>query len=399
MNFTRANVLFSEAFFEDPYPIYSKLRERGPVFVESIGAWVAARFNDISAILQTPSFSKRPHHSHIVDSPEGDRCYKMIKNWMLTHDGDLHSTLRHLFEPLFDRGGMILCDRIVRDTIEDLCAQWGPGVIIDFIRDFAEPLPRLVMTRLLGVPPEDTFSLLQDMAVPVRLLDPLPLSSEDRDSANEQINSLQCYFHAILTGRRPAVKESMLSRLCGLVRDRDEEFLRLVVDNTILVFCAGLETTTHLLGNSMNALLTHSTQLELAKRMTLGDSAVDELLRYDSPVQLSSSRFVLEDLSMSGVQLRSGDRIICALGSGNRDPQAFHDPDELNLSRVKGRALGFGLGPHFCLGARLARLECRMAFTAFLLKFPNLQLNGSISDKIRLRSYTVRGFKSLSLIL
>jgi pimeloyl-[acyl-carrier protein] synthase len=376
-------------FREDPYPLYRYLLAAAPVqWSDVLGAWTLARYADVVEVLTDPRYSAdRTSNSA---PPEG---YQFAKS-MLVSDPPDHTRLRALVQKAFTprmieqlRPRII---SIVRELIDRIVERGGR---FDLIEDLAYPLPVVVIAELLGVPPTDRATFHDWSADVAASLDPL-VSSEMAERAMKSRNALHGYFRSIIAERRRAPKSDLISALVA-VEERGESLTEpelVVMCNLLLI--AGHETTVNLIGNGMLALLRNPDQFERLRAVPeLIGSAVEELLRYDSPVQLTG-RIVSEPLTIGGQAIAAGDWVLPLLGAANHDPAQFAEPDKLDLARTPNPHVAFGRGIHFCLGAPLARVEGQIAIAALVQRFPKLSLAG---HPVRRAQITLRGLKSLPL--
>jgi len=259
-------------------------------------------------------------------------------------------------------------DEIVAEHVERL----APSGEMDLIADFASSIPVIVIAEMLGVPAEDRARFRHWSEEIVRTLG---ISSvEDARASARAGRELRAYFESIAAERRQNPKDDLLSALLQAEEEGDRLSWDEVVGTLILLLLAGNETTTNLIGNGMLALLRNPEQLEaLRADPELTDSAVEELLRYDGPVQ-ATSRITLEDVEIRGTKIPALTELIALIGSANRDPDQFSDPDVLDVHRSDNRHLAFGFGIHFCLGSNLARYEGRTAIRALVDHFPGMKL-------------------------
>jgi cytochrome P450 len=264
---------------------------------------------------------------------------------------------------------------------------------MDAIRDFAYPLPVLVICELLGIPEEDRARFAPGTGSAV-LLNPTPPSREELDAANEGTRAIGAYFEALFEQRRRAPQDDLITMPVQAEEAGDRLTPAELRANVTLLFAAGHETTVNLIGNGLLALLRHPDQwARLRDDPGLVPNAIEELLRYDPPVQ-TVARTVSEPMELRGQVLQKGELVLVLIGAANRDPDVFPDPDRLDVTRPQLRALSFGGGVHFCLGAQLARLEAEIAFTALLRRLPSLML--ADTDPPRWREiFTLRGLTSL----
>jgi hypothetical protein len=303
---------------------------------------------------------------------EFDDLVRHMQRWLLLRDAPRHSELRKLmnrgFTPLVTARLKDRIDAIVDRLLEDMRG----AKTIDLIRDFAYPLPVRVICDLLGVPEElheRCVALSNDIAV--WFGDPRRLPETAR-AAQRAIRELEGYFAAIIRERRSAPREDLL----GLLLDAAAASLTeedLIAQCVMLLF-AGHETTRNLIGNGMYTLLRHpSAYQDLREDEALWPTAIDELLRYESPVQ-GFGRSLKTDLAVEGIQLPAGSSVLFMIGAAHRDPRQYSDPDSLDVRRAHNRHLAFGGDAHVCLGSTLARLEGRLSMSALMRRFPDLRL-------------------------
>lgn len=364
----------------DPYPMYRRLREQDPVhYSRLIGGWVVSRYEDVASVLRDSRFSaddrnglgyekfrERQIKKGIISADDPDAIS------MLRSDPPDHTRLRTLvskgFTPRAIKRVQPRVEELVRAQI-DAVKDSGQ---MDVMRDLAIPLPIIVIAELLGIPPEDhaQFKLWSDEVV----RDIGISTSEDNRVAARASRELGAYFQTIAETRRSQPRDDVLSALLRAEDEGDKLYWPEVVSTLLLLLVAGNETTTNLIGNSVLALLRNPEQLDRLRRdPTLIDNAVEELLRYDAPVQATSRR-ALEDLELGGRRIRRGQELILLIGAANRDPELFENPDELDLGRQENRHVSFGLGIHFCLGSALARYEARTAIGSLVERLPGIKL-------------------------
>jgi cytochrome P450 len=266
---------------------------------------------------------------------------------------------------------------------------------MDVIRDLAYPLPGTVIGELLGVPAADLGRLKSwsDAFVGFFKTVPSQTTLEDYRRSDQAARELSSYFREILAGHKSRAGEGLLDALAQAEEAGDRLSPEELSANAILLLHAGHETTTHLIGNGLLALLRNPDQLQrLRANPSLVPTAVEEFLRYDSPVQLTY-RMASEDFSFAGQPIRAGQVVHLVIGAANRDPDRFADPDRLDVGRSPNPHLAFGHGHHYCLGASLARLEAQVAFQTLLHRFPTLQLEGGPVE--HQEHYILRGLKAL----
>jgi len=368
-------------FREDPYPLYHYLLAAAPVqWNDLLGAWTVARYADVVLTLTDPRFSA----DRVGLQPDA-----YVAKSMLVSDPPDHTRLRTLVQQAFTPRMIDQLRPRIAAIVDDLLAQTDET--FDVVEDLAYPLPVIVIAELLGIPPEDRQTFKDWSATLAASLDPL-VTPELMDQATAARQALHAYLRGIIAERRRAPKSDLISALVAA-----EERGDVLTEPELVVMCslllvAGHETTVNLIGNGTLALLHHPTEMQrLQATPALLGSAIEELLRFDAPVQMTG-RIVTEDLRIGGQPIRRGDFVLPLLGAANRDPAQFSEPDTLNLARNPNPHVGFGRGIHFCLGAPLARVEAQIAIGALLERFPNLRLNGA---PLRRDQITLRGLASL----
>jgi cytochrome P450 len=265
---------------------------------------------------------------------------------------------------------------------------------MDLISDFAFRLPVTVICEMLGIPPEDHEMFFHGARTGGRLLDPVPLSRGEIEDANAGNLAQAEYFHELFELRRRQPGNDLTSELVQAEDEGGKLTNEELTANIILLFGAGHETTVNLIGNGLLALNRNPDQLRrLHSDPSLIGNAIEELLRYDSSVQLTG-RTALEDVEVGGVALAKGESVLCLLGAANRDPAVYPDPDRLDITRANIRPLSFGGGIHFCLGAQLARIEGEVAIATLLRRLPRLRLDDADHPEWR-QTFVLRGLNRL----
>jgi cytochrome P450 len=372
---------FEPGFFDDPYAQYRTLRERAPVHRSVIGPWILSRYDDCLRVLRDQTLSVEDANATPLPMAEElagifeqrDRGSRAILNI----DPPDHDRLRRLVQKAFTPKMV----EELRPEVERLVGEALDGVVgrgtgeMDLIGDLAFPLPFTVISEMLGMPMERRDELREWSHAVVKTLDPI-LTIEEAQAAAVAGDAMFEHIEGVIAAKRRAPADDLLSALIaaedeGAVLDEDE--LR---DQVILLYIAGHETTVNLIGNGMRALLRHRDQFDrLRADPALANNAVEELLRYDSPVQFSR-RIAVQDFEVGGVTIEAGAFVLTCLGAANHDPDHWGPTaDDLDLGR-SGAAhhVSFGSGVHHCLGAALARVEGRAAFTALTQRFPDLRL-------------------------
>lgn len=394
---------FCNQTLQDPYPLFDELRQKDPIhWCEALGCWLAFGFDDTFAGLNNSRLlgGRRDMYDRMLSEENRREANPLVEHlnlWLQTQNPPRHTRLRRLasiaFTPrlirdLIPRFRQIAQDRldVVRDKVE-----------CDFVKEFCYWVPATVICDMLGLPQSDhdqTRAWVEDF---------IPFSSAAGPSLNNSIDralkglkGLRSYFERIIAQRRDHPEEDLLSELvmAEIDGDRlsDEELFALCV----FLFVAGHETTMSLLGSGTMLLLSHPEQLALFKSnpKSLVDSAIEEFVRYESPVT-RAIRVASEDVSIHGRTIRKGQTITFLLGAANRDPAHFPDPHRLDIQRQPNKHLGFGWGRHFCIGAELARLEAQIAFPMIFEQMPNLRL---VSQSYAWRAaFGIRSLQSLPI--
>ncbi|GID96651.1 cytochrome P450 [Amorphoplanes digitatis] len=373
---------------EDPYPRYRRLREISPVVRAEDGALVVTRHADCVAVTRHPKLGHLPSHMMEFVRPDWadhPALHQLFTSVLAKNPPD-HTRLRRLVSSSFTARRVQALRPRIAQMVEDLLDRMSGEV--DFVQALGFPLPVNVIGELLGIPEPDRAqfqTLVRDWTQVLEVITPEVLETADPAAA-----TIREYLAALTAERRKDPGDDLISALVAAEEDGDKLTEEELLTMAALLFAAGFETTTNLLGNGIVALLRNPDQLESLRRQPgLAAGAVEELLRFDTPVQLLS-RVAWDDLEIAGVPMSGGDRIVAYLGAGNRDPERFADPDRLDLARADNAPLSFGGGIHYCLGAPLARLEAQLAVPALLARFPRLALAGEPGrrDSLAIRGYT-----------
>lgn len=388
------------AFVVDPYPRYRELQESPVLHQDAEGLWVLTRYADVQAAVRDPRLSSDPAHG---DGPRAERRGRRVPLFseanartMLTSDPPDHTRLRSLANRAFTPRAVERLRPWVGEMVDRLLDEAlgrGDGVV-ELMGDLAEPLPVLVICELLGVPPEDQGRFKPWSSAIARLVDPDP-DPAILARAAPAVEGFVDYFGELVRARWDEPRDDLLSGLVHAQVDTDSLSVPELFAMVILLFVAGHETTTNLIGNGMLALLRHRGQYErLGREPGLAGRATEELLRYDPPVQVTA-RTATEDVDLRGVHLHKGEGVVCALAAANRDPAYVDRPEQLVIDRGEPTHLSFSNGIHHCLGAPLARLEGQVVFAILAHRFPSLEL---VSTSPGYRDHFVlRGLTELTL--
>jgi cytochrome P450 len=391
------------AFLRDPFPLFRSLRAADPVhWSPRLKAWVLTRYDDCRSVLLDREISSdrlRPYFA-TLPGPEAARIAditRYLTHWMVFRDPPEHTRLRKLTSKVFHVQSM----HAMRPQVEELCAwtlgRTGDREDIDFIADFAGPLPGLVIMAMLGVPRENLpliKRLSDDMAL---FIGSSRMSAQKYDVAQAATHEMADFFRALIEKRRAAPQADLLTQLVHLEDSGDRLSEDELVATCILLLFAGHETTTNHIANAMLALLRFPGELAaLRADPALAPRAVEEFLRYDGPSG-AQVRVVKVEQELRGRTLKPGERIFLMLNAANRDPEAYDDPDRLDLRRKEVPHLTFGFGLHICLGFPLARMEGQVALPAVLRHWKRIELAQPEERIDWLNSMVFRGMTSLPL--
>jgi cytochrome P450 len=364
---------FLPEYRADPNPLYHRLRELDPVHRSPAGVWVLTRHADATAVLRDPRFSSNPGHLHGARPQVGPR--RLDTRVLLFLDPPDHTRIRSLvskaFTPNRVRQLRPRVEALVGELLDRVEQQGSP----ELIADLAYPLPVSVICELLGVPAVERDQFRRWSSDASRLLDrDIDLDEQAMERGTAAIAGFTEYFIALIGERRNQARDDLLSALIAAEEAGERLSWEELLSTIILLFLAGHETTVNLIGNGALALLRHPDQLERLRRdPAIGPSAVEELLRYDSPVHVTA-RIATTEVAVGGTAIEPGEQVIVLVAAANRDPAVFPDPDRLDLGRPDNRHLSFSAGMHYCLGAALARLEGEVALRELVRRFPRLEL-------------------------
>jgi cytochrome P450 len=393
--------LFDPAFKADPYPTYARLRSSAPVYRAALpdgrGVWLITRYEDVLAVLKDQRFVKDWRGAltpeQLAQVPPIPEVMKPLSQNMLDTDPPDHERLRALVSKAFTPR---LIERLrprvqaISDGLLDAVQDRGE---MDLIDDYAFPLPITVIAELLGVPAEDrnNFREWSDAAV----------SGNASQEYMEEIliphmQAFTDYLRALFEEKRANPGDDLVSALVRAEEAGDRLSEDELLGMVFLLLVAGHETTVNLIGNGVLALLQHPDQLrKLEEDPSLIKPAVEELLRYDGPVETSTERFAREDVEIGGQVIPRGEMVLVVLAAADHDPERFSDPDELDITRTDNRHLAFGKGIHHCLGAPLARMEGQIAISTLLRRMRNLRLKGSPESLSWRPGMILRGLRGL----
>jgi len=407
---------FVEGFAADPYPIYAIERNNEPIQQLPFGPWMVFTHAESVRVLRDVSLSVDIQKAIEISGFDPRTRAKMRAEIfpdrvpredtsILNIDPPDHTRLRKLVSSVFTPKRISelrpVIERIVDEHLDAVVARaqdaGSPTIEMDLVSDLAFPLPFRVISEMLGIPDEDSAQIREWSHTLVRILD-FTISPEELYDAVIAGENMRDHVTEIIAWKRKNLSDDLLSALIGAEDNGDVLSDTELLDQVTLLYIAGHETTVNLIGNGLWSLLTHRDQLELLRDdPSVETTAIDELLRFDSPVQISR-RIALEDIEVGGHHIPAGSFVMTSLGSANRDQAVFGaNADELDLRRSDAsRHLSFGSGTHHCLGASLARLEGLVALTSLIRRFPNLQAQSDPKWNGRL---VLRGMDALALQL
>ena len=393
---------FEAGFRRDPYPVYEALRRSDPVHRSFLDAWVLTAHADAKRVLKDRRFGVDPVPERIAErhrflARRGDSLEALVaasRRFFFFLDPPTHTRLRGLVHTVFSPDAVQRMLPTVEGYLDRLLDELTGRDTFDLIEDFAAPLPVFAIAAMLGVDDYDLRQLKGWSLRLSRILDPL-VSLAEYQEMDRIVRGFEDCFREAFDRRRREPGEDIISVLLAGARDHDDLGERDLAAICTLLFITGEETTVNLIGNGMLCLHRFpEARTRLEREPALAASAVEELLRFESPVQLTT-RVAHETVEIGGRTIHAGDKVVVGLGAANRDPAVFDAPDELRLDRHPNPHLAFGDGIHFCLGATLARAQGRLAIPRLLKRFPALTL---ADDDLRWRpNIVVRGLQRLKV--
>jgi cytochrome P450 len=386
----------------NPYPLYRQIREHGPLHLAETRLTAFSSFADCDEVLRHPASASDSMKSSIVQEQvaAGAEMRPLGPPGFLFLDPPDHTRLRGLVSKAFVPRVVKALEPDITAMVKGLLDTVGPAGHLDAIADLAYPLPVAVICRLLGVPLEDEPEFSRASALLAQNLDPfITLTGEAPDGAERRQEAgrwLREYLHGLVDVRRGAPREDLISGLIAAEEGGDHLTEDEIVATCNLLLIAGHETTVNLIANAVQAMLRQPSQWRaLAADPSRAGAVVEETMRYDPPVQLVM-RIASEDMTIGDRPIPKGDTMLLLIAGAHRDPSVADRPDEFDPDRKSIRHLGFGKGPHFCLGAPLARLEASIALSAVTARFPDARLAG---EPVYKPNVTLRGLASLPVTL
>lgn len=398
--------IFSDEIRQDPYPTYARLHEEGPLhYLDAGGKWgVWSIFSHLecASIAKDPRLSAKRAQQMLLSLPisrqsEFSELARMLSLWLIFMDPPEHTRLRKLLNKGFSPAAVEGLRPQVEAIVDGMLKPLQHGSEIELMREFANPIPVRIILEMLGISEElgDTF-VSWSRAIAAFRGNPNRTVEEAR-AAQDALIALTDFFRKTVAERRRNKGNDLISLLIDIEEEGEVLTEEELYAQCIALLFAGHETTRNLIGNGMYTLLQNPEKTaELRENPEMIRSAVEELLRYESPVQFTA-RVLKEDIEVCGQPIRKGWTVLCMLGAANRDPKQFKDPDELDLKRLNNQHLAFGAGLHFCIGAQLARLEGQVAILNLVQRFPEMKLTGSRPEWAP--TFGLRGLENLSVVL
>ncbi|HEY9868847.1 MAG TPA: cytochrome P450 [Candidatus Obscuribacterales bacterium] len=387
-------------FLQDPYPTMQRLRSEAPVFWSDKGKyWIITRYSDAHTILRDQSYEKGLSRMGQVNPlvnliPPASELRKSTSHWMLTQNPPDHTRLRSLLNKAFTPAMVQQMRPDIQEIADRLIESVRGKRQVELVSEYAFVLPVTVIAAMLGVPAEDRDKFHKWSHALTEMLEPrMTLDLGRINRANEANKELIEYLRPLVQERRKNPRNDLISALV----EAEEQGSKLTEDellaNCVLLLVAGHETTVNLIGNGVLALLRNPDQLELLKKEPdLIQSAVEEFLRYESPIQLVR-RVAAYDMELGGQKIDKDDMLVVLLGACNRDPEVFPNPDKLDIRRSPNKHIAFSEGIHFCLGASLARLEGQIAISTLFKELPDIRL---ATEKLEFKQpFALRGLKEM----
>jgi cytochrome P450 len=384
-------------FVINPYPQLAELRaESGPVWHEESQLFLAAKYKDANQVLRTRTLGRI--FSPRTPSDDWETFNYLHSDSILDSEPPKHTRLRSLVTKAFNPKRIEELrpnvERITEELLDQIAQKSAGQGHFDLIADFAEPLPVMVISELLGFPKSDEHLLRPWSQAIVKMYEPSP-TDQEKTEARQASNEFAAYVHQLMVERQKNPGSDLISEL-ALVEEQGEKLSATeLIATCVLLLNAGHEASVNGFGNGMVAALERPDQLALLNSDPLGlaGTAVDEFLRFDAPLHLFE-RTATEDTEIGGVVVPEGKKIAALLGSANRDADVFENPDEMDLTRSPNPHIGFGAGIHFCIGAPLARMEMTTALPLLITSHPNLTLVG---EPVRRPTFVLRGYESVKV--
>jgi len=379
----------------DPYPYFRRLRREDPVHWSPFAnAWLLTRHADASAYLQDRRFSRVAYLDAMrAKFGAGQPIFKFQSEELAFLDGDKHTRLKNLVGKAFSPQRMAAMRPRIRAAVDARIDQLAATRRMDIIHDYAYPLPANVISAMIGVPEED-WPQLREWVDGIVLSRGLVRTAAMMAEGDRSASAFEAYLRKLIARRRAEPSQDLMSALLAAEEGGANLSEDQIVSMTETLFAAGHATTRSLIGLGMLALLRNPDELaQLRANPSLIEHAVEEMLRYDAPTQAPSPQVATEDVTIGSKTVRKGQMVSVLIGAANHDPARFPDPDRFDLTRRDHDHLSFSMGPHYCLGASLARAEAQIAILTLVERLPNLKLTDAPLSYQKLGRF--RGLESL----
>ncbi|MBX3057166.1 MAG: cytochrome P450 [Anaerolineae bacterium] len=397
--------LFSPAFKRDPFPTFARMRQEAPIYAHvspgGVTTWYITRYKDVLAVLKdNDHFVKDVRHTKENNpaAPARPTLHQLINQNMLFADPPDHTRLRALVSQAFTPRRVEQAAPRIQAAADDLLDKAAAAGALELIADYALPLPLMVISEMLGIPPADQADVA-DWSQAIISPGGRGLGQRLR---KQKMRALVAYLEQMFANRSRQPQDDLVTALVQARMEAGDRLSQAELSSMVaLLLVTGHETTVNLIGNGALALLLHPAQLawlranEGGRATAVWHTAVEELLRYDGPVETSTTRWVRADFTFKGHRMRRGDVVRVSLASANRDPAQFANPDEPDLARADNKHLAFGHGIHYCLGAPLARLEGQIGLQTLFTRFPGIQLAAPPDELVWRPGVLFRGLERL----
>jgi cytochrome P450 len=383
-----------QTFIADPYPALAEIRSMGkPIWHEGLGIYLAATHRDASEVLRSKSLGR----IYVEREPQEEwQSFNLLHSEsILESEPPKHTRIRGLISKAFNRGRIEAMRPKVQEIVDELLDALKAGETFDLISQYSEPLPVKIIAELLGFPSSDEHLLRPWSQAIVKMYEVSPSESAQKE-ARLAASEFSQFIHELMILRKVNPGTDLISELAQVEDSGERLSTQELIATCVLLLNAGHEASVNGFGNGIVALLQSPRERALLFESPeeRADTAIEEFLRFDSPLQLFE-RTAKEDVEISGVQIRQGERIASLLGAANRDETVFHSPNSMNIRRDPNPHISFGGGIHFCIGAPLARLELSVALPALIKRFPKLELS---SEPKRRDSFTLRGYERVEVV-
>jgi len=399
-------VLFSDEILQDPYPTYARMHEEGPLHYVNVGSkwavWSVFSHAECSSIAKDPRLSAKRAKQMLLPLPlsrqsEFSELARMLSLWLIFMDPPEHTRLRKLLNKGFSAAAVEGLRPQAEAIVDQMLKPLQHGSEVELMSEFANPMPVRIISELLGVPQALHGTFVNASRAIAAFRGNPNRTVEEARAAQDALIELTEFFRKTVAERRRNKGSDLISLLIDIEEEGEVLTEEELYAQCISLLFAGHETTRNLIGNGMYTLLKNPQQTaELREKPEMIRSAVEELLRFESPVQFTA-RVLKEDIEVCGQRIPKGWTILCMLGAANRDPKQFKEPNQLNLGRLNNQHLAFGAGLHFCIGAQLARLEGQLAILNLVQRFPEMKLAGPRPEWAS--TFGLRGLNSLPVII